>query len=178
MRTSVQLPVHLKRVSWAKGASRESAPGWAALLPRRQGPAGTNARLRDPSGPRPRTDSAPACLPDSQGRQPAPPDPARSLLPSRVSAAHSPQLRGLLAPQATSGFASPGHGARDRRRRPGAPARAYSCGPTGPRQPGRASQAAVPCAGRAHPAGGAKGTRHRSDQSQVARMLVLRAFAE
>lgn len=97
-----------------------------------------SARLRDPSGPRPRTDSAPACLPDPRGDHPAPPDPAdpaRSLLPSRVSTAHSPQLRGLLAPQATSGFASPDHGARDRRRRRGAPARAYSCGPTRPRRP-------------------------------------------
>lgn len=81
------------------------------------GRTGASARLRDPSGPRPRTDSAPVGLPDSRGRQPAPPDPARSLLPSRVSAAHSPQLRGLLAPQATSGFSSPGHGARDLRRR-------------------------------------------------------------
>lgn len=126
-------PVRLKTAgggSWAKGGSGESAPGKAALLPRR--PPGPIPGEREAARlPRPRADSA-RRLPDPWAR-PRPPGPSVPVRPhrpppahltQRASAAYSPRLRALLAPQATSGFAGPGHGARDRRR--GVPARAYS----------------------------------------------------
>lgn len=134
MSKTLGTPVRLKTAgggSWAKGGSGETTPGRAALLPgRTPGPIPGEREAARLPGPWPRADSA-RRLPDPPGAPPPVPSiPVRSHRPppapltQRASAAYSPRLPGLLAPQATSGFASPGHEARDRRR--GAPARAYS----------------------------------------------------
>lgn len=82
MRTPVQSPVHLKHgVCWAKGARGESTPGWAAVLPRPPGPSRGEREAAGPSGPRPRSDSAPrppaSPTPERVSRlRPTPPDPS------------------------------------------------------------------------------------------------------
>lgn len=81
-----------------------------SLLPGRRGPVGVSARLRGSWG----SDSA-SSLPDPRRALQAHPSVPRS--PARLSyPAECSWLQALLAPQGTSGFASPGRGARDRRR--------------------------------------------------------------
>lgn len=126
-------------------------------------------------GPWPRADSA-RRFPDPPSSPPPVPSipvcphrPPPAPLTQRASAAYSPRLRGLLAPQATSGFASPGHGARDRRR--GAPARAYSA-------VAELSRLQSPARSYGSVLGGSSPARWRRSGTQVGGGLALIAFAE
>lgn len=161
---SLGMPVCLKTAgggSWTKGGSGESTPGRAALLPRRPpGPIPGELEAAGLPGPRPRADSArrlrdPGRAPPASSIPVRPHRPPPAPLTPRVSAAHSPRLRGLLAPQATSGFARHGRGARDQLR--GAPARAYSAAAefSGPQSPVRTGGARGEC--------GAAGVRQGGD---------------